>query len=465
MTYSGVYSSAESGVKKGSISQFNFDSKKFDVLAADFLDRSRRPILSTGDLANADLNVAKIRLVSTIPEKPVDDTTTPESKKVENKAYVGFILSSVQEQHAEKMQVVSLPGDAYASYFYGSQPRQFSFQGILLNTAEDQWRDAFEQMYEKYLRGSAASRRFNMVQVSYDNRVVSGWLTSMGQQVSSASDTYNSFNFTMLVSRIDIIGGDKELFLKYMTTKQGVLSESNIEADFAVLNSSNYNDLVDPVRTGMVKPPPRPKRGGKRSRPTSDCSFTRPIGEGGQRNNPGGPTISSDFRTTAECTITEAFMAKKQEIDYLEKQLKEAQTNPDKFSSDEVSKLNSAYDTQVKLYNAKATELQSELTAEYKEALKNKNPDEVKTNYNIKDPNSKSSDVLIKVDVVGPNRMIGNTGIIKTKATVTRLTYNVGLVEQAQDAVGAREDAKKESEKKKKKNKDTQTLNSLMNAP
>ena len=461
-----MYSSAESGVKKGSSSLFNYNSGQFSVIDS----KSRRPILSTGDLANADLNVAKIRLVSTIPDKPVDDSTTPTNKKVENKAYVGFILSAVQEQHAEKMQVVSLPGDAYASYFYGSQPRQFSFQGILLNTAEDQWRDAFEQMYEKYLRGSAASRRFNMVQVSYDNRVVSGWLTSMSQQVSSASDTYNSFSFTMLVSRIDIIGGNKELFLNYMTKQQGILTDSNIEADFAVLNNKNYNALVNPVRTGMMKTPPRPKRGGKRSRPTNDCPFTRPTGQGGQPNNAGGPTISTDFRTTAECTITEAFIAKKQEIDHLEKQLEEAKKDSSKATQEDVMKLRAEYARQINLYNEKAAELQDELQAEYHEALTRKG-DAGGNAYSIKDPSKKNSSTLIKVNTFAPGNVVTqneygeslNSKVVVT-ASVTTLQQNQRLIDDSLAKSRVRDEAKKAKEKKAKNDRDSATLDNLLNS-
>lgn len=452
MSYTGIYSIVEAGLKKGSSSEFDSTSKKFTVLKS----KSRRPILSTGDLSQADLNVAKIRLVSTIPQKSVDDATTPNAKKIQDKAYVGFILSSVQEQHSEKMQVVSLPGDSYASYFYGSQPRQYSFQGLLLNTAEDQWRDAFEQMYEKYLRGSAASRRFNMVQVSYDNRVVSGWLINMSQQVSSASDTYNSFSFTMLVSRTDIIGGDKELFLKYMTSKQGILTNSNIEADFAVLNDSNYNALVDPVRTGMVVPPPRPKRGGRRSRPTNDCSFTKVTSQGGTSNNSGNTTISSDFRTTAQCTITEALESTKANIEDLERRIAKAGEENNKVNDTEFDALRLEYTNQVAMFNDALDDkkIKAELEEEYVAALK-KRKDKDKKSYTIKLGEKGDTKISVTVANSDDGKEIYTVNADKLKPYAAGKNAKVA---RAINARSARAAAKKAAQTAKNKSKKTETI-------
>ena len=151
---------------------------------------------------------------------------------MQGKAYVGFILTGVQESHNEKLEVINLPGDTFASYFYGAAPRQFNFSGILLNTDQDQWRDSFEELYEKYLRGSVSSRNFSIVQISYNGRIVSGWLTNLSQQLNSENDYYATFNFSIMVSRIDTVGGSKNFsdYLVTLASDGGEFKGANIDA-------------------------------------------------------------------------------------------------------------------------------------------------------------------------------------------------------------------------------------------
>ena len=213
--YLGVYSSFSAGTSRGTVLSTQVaegtegppESGKLNSVVAKTKDRQ---YITTQNLLDSELNVAKIRLVSTIPNKLVD-------KDVRGRAFVGFILTGVQESHSEKLEIVPLPGDSFASYFYGANPRKFSFSGMLLNTEQDKWRDSFEQLYEGYLRGSVSSRNYNIVQISYNGRVVSGWLTNMSQQLDSGNDHYSMFNFTVLVSRVDMAGGSKN-FKDYLVT-------------------------------------------------------------------------------------------------------------------------------------------------------------------------------------------------------------------------------------------------------
>lgn len=252
-----------------------------------------RHTFSTETLADSELNVAKIRLVSTISKKAVD-------KEMDGKAYVGFILTEVQESHNEKVELVSLPGDSFASYFYGGSPRQFNFSGVLLNTEQDKWRDSFEVLYEKYLRGSKSSRNFNIVQIRYGRRIVSGWLVSMSQQQSSQSDLYAQFAFSVLVSRIDMVGGTQD-FKSYLINEASAFDKANISTDYQVLDANNYNAMLDPIRTGTVIPPKRPRGGGGR-KGNGSCFFKEPKTSTGAANS-GFVTISDHINDADGCTV------------------------------------------------------------------------------------------------------------------------------------------------------------------
>ena len=304
--YTGVYSDKGIGTSIGT--NVKGDSK--GNIAIKDNSTKRQFTVSTKALKDAKLNVAKLRLVSTVPNKGVD-------KDVEGKAFIGFILSSVQESHSEKLEIVPLPGDSYASYFYGGNPRQFTFSGTLLNTDQDKWRDSFELMYEKYLRGSASSRNFNIVQVSYDTRVVSGWLTSLSQQLDGSNDRFSMFSFTLLVSRIDMLGGNKQ-FKDYLLDVQenGPFSGVNLESDYAVLDPSNLNAMIDPIRTGMVIPPKRPHRApGKRKGKQVNCWFEAPATDAGKPTNPGSQVGNSHINDSYKCTVIENVVESTQKIE------------------------------------------------------------------------------------------------------------------------------------------------------
>ena len=333
MTYHGIYSKTIATTHVGA--KLEIKDNKITGLT-DTSPASNRHTFSSGSLADSDLNVAKIRLVSTIPSKKLP-------AEMSEKAYIGFILTDVQESHNEKVELVPLPGDSFASYFYGCNPRQFNFSGVLLNTDEDQWRDAFEQVYEKYLRGSVSSRNFNIVQVRYGGRIVSGWLTSLSQQLTSQSDLYAQFSFTVLVSRIDMIGGSNA-FKDYLIDEKLAFKAADLSSDYAVLDPSNYNAMIDPLRTGVVVPPKRPKRGGRRS-VNSGCGFVEPFTDAGQATGTGTGTLSDHILDSTNCTVLDAVAATDAKIKDITKKLEEIgrKASPTKADLADITK----YQTQI----------------------------------------------------------------------------------------------------------------------
>ena len=314
MSYLGVYSNTAAGTSVGTTLAPDKDKKS--LLTVEKFSTQDRHTFSKEALKDAELNVAKIRVVSTLPGKSVDS-------KIKDKAYVGFILTEVQETHNEKVELVPLPGDTYASYFYGASPRQFNFNGVLLNTDQDQWRDSFEQLYEEHLRGSKSSRNFNIVQIRYGGRIVSGWLLSMSQQQSSQSDLYSQFSFSVLVSRIDMLNQRRDKYTDYLISAGEDFSAADgLSRDYAILDQDNYNAMIDPLRTGTVVPPKRPKRGGRR-RGNNGCYFTNPKGDGGESNLNGSVTISDHINDSARCTVFDAIQNQRNKIANIAKEIED----------------------------------------------------------------------------------------------------------------------------------------------
>jgi len=316
MSYNGVYSEAGIGTSIGTEVTIE------EGIVTGKGNESLRQYVSNASLEDANLNVAKIRLVSTIPGKVLD-------KDVRDRAYVGFILTGVQESHNEKMELVPLPGDSFASYFYGANPRQFSFSGILLNTEQDQWRDSFEQLYEEHLRGSVSARNFSIVQVSYNGRIVSGWLTSLSQQLDSKNDLYAMFNFNILVSRIDMIGGSgkyKDYLIK-LSDSNNDFADSKIDADYAILDPTNFNGLIDPIRTGLVIPPKRPHKARGKKKRIPDCYYPVDKTTAGKTVNNGALTANDHINDATVCTVIGTLEGTALKIKELQKQAKEKLKN------------------------------------------------------------------------------------------------------------------------------------------
>lgn len=317
-SYVGVYSTSEAMTHRGiTVSESKEPgTQQKNLLKAVGKKTRERSYITEKTLEGADINVAKIRMLSALPEVNNKDA-------IFSKAFVGFILTGVSESYAEKVEIVPLPGDAYASYFFGSQPRQYSFQGILLNTDQDKWRDSFELLYTEYLRGSAASRLSSVVQVSYDNRVVTGWLTSFGQQVNSNSDLYSSFNFTMLVSRSDIIGGNGKTYESYLSNLGDNLKDAQklVNSDYNVLNQDNLDGTIDKVNTAFVAAPPEPKRGKGKGARASGCAGVNPLTTAGRSTTQSDPIAGDALQTAKKCGATATLAESRRQIKQKEKEL------------------------------------------------------------------------------------------------------------------------------------------------
>jgi hypothetical protein len=248
------------------------------------------------ELQGEQVNMAQLRLVSLSEQDNIPEF-------IENKSYIGFILTSVNESSSEKVEIIPLPGDSFTSYFFGRNPRTYSIQGILLNTKEDAWRDSFEILYEDYLRGTKAISQNRIMQLKYDNRIVTGWPLQMSMSVDSASDVYVSFSLALLVTRVDILNYSLNEGIKPYLRNQ-----ANFGADLNKFKASDIESLTNIVRTGYTIPPPRPRSSGGVSSVPSDCFLKAPPDNGADSEGQGiGEPVSTSLASSAECSYVETY--------------------------------------------------------------------------------------------------------------------------------------------------------------
>jgi hypothetical protein len=119
--------------------------------------------------------------------------------------YIDFLLTQATEQFAENFQVVQVLSDNYVSYFFGQAPPVFKYDGVLLNSVQDDWRIAMWLIYHNIIRGTQLARRKVAVSLAYDSVVVTGAITNMTEILRSDNELAVPFSFNLLVKRFDIV--------------------------------------------------------------------------------------------------------------------------------------------------------------------------------------------------------------------------------------------------------------------
>lgn len=125
--------------------------------------------------------------------------------------YSNFLLQSVSESVAEKSQIVETFGPAFV-FFFGTRPRMIGVQGVLLNSADFNWKNEFWYNYENYLRGTRLVASDTIVHLSYDDVTVMGYIISADAEIVADPQEYVTFRFQMLVSQViptNIVGSNK----------------------------------------------------------------------------------------------------------------------------------------------------------------------------------------------------------------------------------------------------------------
>ncbi len=117
-----------------------------------------------------------------------------------------FLINSIQEQRAEKQQVILTFGEPYI-FFFGEQPRMLTITGTLLNTEDFNWRAEWWENYDRYLRGTQCVRQKSRVYLSWDDIVVEGYITQASASETSEAPYLVQFQFQMFLTNYQNISG------------------------------------------------------------------------------------------------------------------------------------------------------------------------------------------------------------------------------------------------------------------
>lgn len=159
-----------------------------------------------------------------------------------------FFLESVQESRDEKVQVIDTFGDQWKAFFFGRKPEVYAYQGTLLNAANHNWKNEFQENYDHFMRGSEAVKNKAIVVLQYDDVVVEGYMLNTSLQMTGVADKSVPFAFSMLVTRRSPI--DPRAILYARIQRGGVAGSTSAEMDLlAMMNSET--DLKEKALSDM----------------------------------------------------------------------------------------------------------------------------------------------------------------------------------------------------------------------
>lgn len=127
------------------------------------------------------------------------DYNDPKAGRGKVTRYYDFIIQGVDDTRQEKMQVIETFGDPYV-FFYGEKPRFVTFNGLLINTEDFNWRAQFWKNYDRYLRGTKLVQLNARAYLAYDSIVIEGYPVQANATDNAEMPYSVPFSLTMLVT-------------------------------------------------------------------------------------------------------------------------------------------------------------------------------------------------------------------------------------------------------------------------
>lgn len=116
--------------------------------------------------------------------------------------YASFLITGVQCQMNEKMQVTETFGDGEVYYYFGREPVAVTISGMLVDSVDNDWFTQWLYMYGQALRGTQTAMRYQLVKLVLPNMTLVGSIAGMSFSQSSEQDTYIPFQFQFMAKHV-----------------------------------------------------------------------------------------------------------------------------------------------------------------------------------------------------------------------------------------------------------------------
>ena len=122
-----------------------------------------------------------------------------------NKGYVDFLITQANLGFQELIQVGQVLSGSHIVYTFDQAPPTLRFQGVTLNTVQDDQTTHMIRLYLNLLRATALARRQKALSIKIDAYVLTGVLQSMDFTFESKFETAVPFSASFLVKRLAIV--------------------------------------------------------------------------------------------------------------------------------------------------------------------------------------------------------------------------------------------------------------------
>ena len=121
-------------------------------------------------------------------------------------SYADFFVQSVSHPRRERYQIVHTFGEPYVTFF-GEDVEIIQVSGLLLNSANFNWKSEFIHNYQNFLRGTKLVEKRARAYLTFDDVVVGGYILDLNVQQDSQFRNAIPMSFSMFVTYYAPISG------------------------------------------------------------------------------------------------------------------------------------------------------------------------------------------------------------------------------------------------------------------
>jgi len=116
--------------------------------------------------------------------------------------YVDFIIQDMNLNFEEKIDVKETLGDNYVLYTFGQGAPTASFQGVLINTVQDDQATNFLRLYLQLFRATELARRQKSASIKIDSFIFTGVMSNLRMNYRAAMEVAVPFSFNFIIKKI-----------------------------------------------------------------------------------------------------------------------------------------------------------------------------------------------------------------------------------------------------------------------
>jgi len=119
-----------------------------------------------------------------------------------SRGYIDFLIQEMALDFNEKYDAAETLGDNYVLYTFGQAAPTASFQGVLINTVQDDQATNFLRLYLQLFRATELARRQKAAHVKIDSYIFTGVMVNLRMNYRAVMEVAVPFSFQFIIKKI-----------------------------------------------------------------------------------------------------------------------------------------------------------------------------------------------------------------------------------------------------------------------